>query len=125
MSEYAIVFLNDSGSVIYQLARKFNTIEDALLAGRLKLEEGRFEKGKIEKDGEYIINFSLSDPVIKLKPCPHCNSGNISVVELETNSLSYNPPYEYQVVCNHCGAISPICSTKKEIAKHWNRRAQP
>ena len=51
----------------------------------------------------------------KLKPCPWCNSDQISIDE------DFGP---FGAQCDECHASGPICDTPETAAAEWNRRHQ-
>ena len=56
---------------------------------------------------------------IKLKPCPHCWSENIT-----EGSRMFDFGEDIYIVCRECGAKIQICKEYgwDELRKRWNRR---
>lgn len=49
----------------------------------------------------------------QLKPCHHCESEKLEVMQVFSNSF---------VQCNHCGARGPIAENMELAVKCWNAR---
>ncbi len=57
--------------------------------------------------------------MIKIKPCPFCNSQNIVYGAIW--SYKYTP-HGYRMICQDCGAFSGDKGTKRAARNLWNRR---
>lgn len=49
----------------------------------------------------------------ELKPCHHCESENLEVMQVFSNSF---------VQCNRCGARGPIAKNMDMAVEYWNAR---
>lgn len=56
---------------------------------------------------------------VKLKPCPFCGSDNVIIFNTFDSAIK-----RYNVECLNCMATIPAYSQKKDVVKHWNRRAE-
>lgn len=54
-----------------------------------------------------------------MKPCPFCDSDNLSPSKLATDPEPPHPPL-YQIICGFCGARGPFARSEQDAIRVWN-----
>lgn len=55
-----------------------------------------------------------------MNECPHCESSNVEIREMDKDSPILNVEVYYQAVCKDCGVRGPESDTKESATDQWN-----